>query len=303
MPGPLGSEVGGVPVPLGVLIFLIIFLGLFSTFTIGATLSRARPAASRPSGLWGSAALPPPDLLSLIDTVAHAKKPLATSAEPVEPRRPSAFGLNASTVVEGGSASERIRALDWIDIDVPTRNADEILRAFLRVGWQAKDTGRTVTTAEDEDALTTLSIVFPSVGSPTGHSSSAEEAVAMVDRGPTTSSMETPGRKGTTMRETTEPLVLNSVFAIGDLLIGDGVETETDFSATGDVTVGKGACVRGHVRAGGDLRLRSDAVVGDVSCGGELYLEKGARISGSVEAARGLSSGSRSPSETGPSRE
>lgn len=172
---------------------------------------------------------------------------------------------------------EVVEVLKDLEIDVPTRHADKVLGALRNAGWHALDTGATVATDEGEEELTTLRVDIPITGTLDGGPAEVLAAATAAMRPGSSPPRRVPTDTGDA-----------PVHVQGDLVVEDGYETQGDLSATGNILVGSRARVGGRVRAGGAIRLRRDAVIGTAICGQELFLEEGARVTGTVEAARGI---------------
>lgn len=157
-----------------------------------------------------------------------------------------------------------------VTIDVPTRYADDIAKACRVAGWLVRDSGLTVSTDDDEHALTTLLVDIP-LGA-----RAAEAAQAAVHGG-------TP-----VVADPRVPYLFHAIFSNRDLFLGDDVVVDHHVSAEGRVVVGAGARVKGRIRAGGDVVVKDGATVGHVVAEGAVRLEGSARVTDAVEARGGL---------------
>ena len=156
-----------------------------------------------------------------------------------------------------------------VSIDVPTRYADEIAEACRVAGWRVRDSGLTVSTDDDEHALTTLLVDIPlGPRSTNGQTNAAAIAAAPVDA--------------------RIPYLFHAIYSNRDLFLGDDVQIDNHVSAEGKVVVGAGARIKGRIRAGGDVVVKDGAVVGHVVSEGAVRLEGGARVTDAVEARGGL---------------
>lgn len=153
-----------------------------------------------------------------------------------------------------------------VTIDVPTRYADDIARACRVAGWLVRDSGLTVSTDDDEHALTTLLVDIPLGARAAEAALSASPAVA----------------------DPRVPYLFHAIFSNRDLFLGDDVVVDHHVSAEGKVVVGAGAKVKGRIRAGGDVVVKDGAVVGHVVAEGAVRLEGSARVTDAVEARGGL---------------
>lgn len=154
-----------------------------------------------------------------------------------------------------------------VSIDVPTRYADDIAKACRVAGWLVRDSGLTVSTDDDEHALTTLLVDIP-LGT------SEARAAAAAPAGP--------------VADPRVPYLFHAIFSNRDLFLGDDVVVDHHVSAEGKVVVGAGARVKGRIRAGGDVVVKDGAVVGHVVAEGAVRLEGTARVTDAVEARGGL---------------
>ncbi|MHB8585648.1 MAG: bactofilin family protein [Thermoplasmatota archaeon] len=197
-----------------------------------------------------------------------------------------------------GSGHGPRAALHSIKIDVPTPYVDALIQRFHSVGWPAHDTGRTVTTDEGDEWLSTLQVDLDGnlpAGSAGSGSIVQPAAVAAPLPPPPSASMVDSTRRAaglpspaTYAAPAAIPFVRESLFTTGDCYVGDELELDADLSATGSVTVGRRATVLGRVHAGADLHLLDGAVVHDASCAGRLFLSPQAQVTGSIQAAQGV---------------
>jgi hypothetical protein len=133
-------------------------------------------------------------------------------------------------------------------IDVPARHVDALMQGLRGAGWQVEDTGRTVTTDDGMDELTTIRIGIPAPRAPL-------------------------------------PVVKAAIYASGDLVLGEGLILDATVMASGDLVVGRDTTVQGSVSAGRDLVLEEGAVTGDAFAGGHVRMADSARCSALVAKA------------------
>lgn len=147
---------------------------------------------------------------------------------------------------------------EGVEMDVPTEHVDDVLKAFQKVGFEARDTGLTVDTDEGEETLTTLRL----------------------DLGSMTQQIHRAGSAGTLVVDgdlTVEPSarVECNLKAFGAVRVGDEAVLRGDVRSDGDVHLGNRVRVDGDLQAARDVEVGADSRARSIRSRGEVRLAQG----------------------------
>lgn len=147
---------------------------------------------------------------------------------------------------------------EGVEMDVPTEHVDDVLKAFRKVGFAARDTGLTVDTDEGEETLTTLRLDLSSM----------------------TKQIHEPGSDGTLVVD--GDLTVDAAARVdynlessGEARIGDEAVLRGDLRSKGDVHLGNRVRIDGDVRAARDVEVGADTQARSIRSRGEVRLAQG----------------------------
>lgn len=191
------------------------------------------------------------------------RTPRATKGTP-QPKLviPSGMRLTGRVEIRGDvtiAAGVVEPAGEGVEMDVPTEHVDDVLRAFRKVGFEARDTGLTVDTDEGEETLTTLRLDLAS------------------------------------MTKRNQDLHSDGTLVVdGDLVVQAEAQVDYHVEAYGAIRVGDGAVVRGDLRSDREVQLGDRVrVTGDVDAArdvdvGTATSARSIRSRGEVRLAQGF---------------